>query len=217
MLMRDPGLTCEVSESFCGRAPASQPLTAPEFARRLEDAASCGVIGLFFDYDVFGMRFVPESGIFEFLRHFPDRVVEGGAVSFATPSQVLAACGRLEELHLGRYVSPSEWGGTLSPWLGGSMQSHAAHQLFALEAVMGAEGNEHLLEQWRCLQGAQHLLAMSMNDRAVTASRRLISHLDGPYHAYIVFMNILDDLARRAVKAHAPQCVARDAMPAERK
>jgi len=206
MILRDPQLACAVSESFDGSGPSGAILTAPEFAARLANVSHNAVAGLFWNYQTFGSRFVTQSGIFDFLRHLPDLVVARGAVGFATPSQVVANGGRMDELKLGQYVSPAEWGGGLSPWLGGSMQSHAAHQLFALEGVMGDPANSVAFRDWQCLHAADYLLAMSMHDRAVAESARLIPHLDGPYHAYIVFMNILDDLKRRSVgQARDPQ------------
>lgn len=197
MIMRDPSLTSQVADAFLGTQDGVAPMVAPQFAARMADAASHGVAGLFFEYEVFGRRFVTESGIFEFLRHLPDQVVHQGRATFKTPSDVIVGSAPTDELHLGRHVSPAEWGGTLSPWLGGSMQSHAAHQLYALEAAASAMGEGPLHEAWRCLQGAEYFLAMSMLERAADHSRHLIPHLDGPYHAYIVFMNIVDDVTRR--------------------
>lgn len=197
VLMRDPELTAQVTDAFLGTPDGVGPMVAPQFAERITEVAHDGAAGLFLDYDVFGRRFVTESGIFEFLRHLPDQVVNRQGAVFKTPSDVMAACGPMEELHLGRHVSPCEWGGTLSPWLGGSMQSHAAHQLYALEASAAAMGEGPLREAWRCLQGAEYFLSMSMLDRAADQTRHLIPHLDGPYHAYIVFMNIVDDVTRR--------------------
>lgn len=227
LLMRDADLTRAVSGSFTGGEGNHAPLTAPEFAKRLGESALHGVAGLFFDYEVFGTRFKTETGIFEFLRHLPDQIVASEAGAFVTPSDVLRSCGRMPELHLGRYVSPSEWGGALSPWLGGSMQSHAAHQLFALETELGAtaptqvggDGRDvdPLLDTWRCLQAADYLLAMSMSERAVAESHHLIAHLDGPYHAYIVFMNILDDLSRRMRSIPQPRLARPDVLASDPK
>jgi alpha-amylase len=215
VLLRDPDLTSLVAEAFLGRQDGQGPLVAPQFAEQLAGTAARGVVGLYFDYDVFGKRFVTESGIFEFLRHLPDLVINKGNTTFVTPSEALAACGLMGELYLGRHVSPCEWGGTLSPWLGGSMQSHAAHQLYALEAAANAMTDESLLEAWRCLQGAEYFLAMSMLDRAASRSSHLIPHLDGPYHAYIVFMNILDDVARRLERARSRRVPVRDQVSAD--
>ncbi|GJM26395.1 MAG: alpha-amylase [Phycisphaerae bacterium] len=215
VLMRDPDLTSQVTDAFLGGQDGQEPMVAPQFAERMVEASSGGIAGLFLDYEVFGKRFVTESGIFEFLRHLPDQVVNKGGAVFKTPSEVLAARGPMDELHLGRHVSPCEWGGTLSPWLGGSMQSHAAHQLYALESTATATGEGPLLDAWRCLQGAEYFLSMSMLERAAAHSGHLIPHLDGPYHAYIVFMNILDDLARRLERARSRQAPVRDQVSAD--
>ncbi len=204
VLMRDPELSTDVSDYFSGGVEGKSPLVAPQFAKRLVKQSGNGLVGLFLDYEVFGRRFVTDSGIFEFLRHLPDQVIEQGG-EFRTASQALKENPVAGELHLGRHVSPSEWGGTLSPWLGGSMQSHAAHQLYAMESQAAASDDDRLLNDWQCLQGAEYLLAMSMLDRAAERSKHLIPHLDGPYHAYIVFMNILDDVARRMEMARSVQ------------
>ncbi len=209
VLMRDPETSAQISESFTGGVDGLEALVAPNFADRLVGLSAEGVVGLFLDYEVFGKRFVTDGGIFEFLRYLPEKVVEKGG-AFRTVSEALADNEAAGELHLGRHVSPSEWGGTLSPWLGGSMQSHAAHQLYAIESVANALGEGPLLDTWRTLQGAEYLLAMSMLDRAADHSKQLTSHLDGPYHAYIVFMNILDDLTRQIEAGLRTQGAVRD-------
>jgi alpha-amylase len=89
----------------------------------------------------------------------------------------------------------------LSAWLGNGMQQHAGRALYALEAPVKrrhAAGDEHILEDWRKLTTSDHLYYMSTKHLADREVHDYFSPYESPYDAYLNFMNVIDDMRRRA-------------------
>jgi alpha-amylase/alpha-mannosidase (GH57 family) len=153
------------------------------------------VVTLGWEYSTFGLTIPADTGILDFLTHMPDRVLTHDHLEFATVSEALARRKPAGEYRPNHFVSLAEHDGKLAPWLGNPMQSHAAHEFYALEPDIRAQGDPGLLDDWRRLQAADYLRAMTVSEGSPGLRRTNLS--DSPYDAYINFMNLCDSLAQR--------------------
>jgi len=90
VLLRNYKLTDDIGFRFSARWWSEWPLTADKYASWL--AATPGqCINIFPDYETFGEHHWPETGIHEFLRHLPKKILEWQHLNMATPSDVRQA------------------------------------------------------------------------------------------------------------------------------
>jgi alpha-amylase len=120
-------------------------------------------------------------------------------LGFATAGEALARHAPVGAYAADRLVCAAEHTDQLSTWLGNPMQSHAIHQLYALEPAARSAGDPSVLTAWRRLQAMEYLEAMAMHPSAMSAGGHDLSGMavDSPYDAYINYMNICDSLGRR--------------------
>ncbi len=196
VLLRDERLSRDVAERFADRNWDQWPLTAQRFAAWLAGRESDDAITLVWDYITFGTALGIDTGIFDFLRYLPDKILSEQSTEFLAPAEVIARYHPVGAYAPGRYVSSAEHRYDLSAWLGNALQSHAMHRLFEVEdAVMGSE-DPALIRDWRRLQSCEYFRAMDMG---LTNDKRCgyLGRMESPYDAYINFMNICDSVAAR--------------------
>ncbi|MCB9851129.1 MAG: alpha-amylase, partial [Phycisphaerales bacterium] len=196
LLLRNEQLSRDVSERFADRGWDQWPLTAPKFAERLARFdGDAEVVTLVWDYATFGVRIPADAGILDFLRHLPDRVLAYEHLRFATASEAIAAHAPVDTYHPAHFVSRAEHDSKLAAWLGNPMQSHAAHEFYAMEPAIRSAGNPGLLEDWRRLQAVDYLRAMTTADTGLASPPA--GSAESPYDSYINFMNVCDNITQR--------------------
>ena len=206
LLLRNGRLSRDVSERFTDRQWDQWPLTAPKFAEWLSRFSSPEeLVNLGWDYATFGLENDAETGILDFLRYLPQKVLDQPGLEFLTVSQAVERHQPVGEYRPGYYVSTAERRGNLSAWLGNPMQSHAMHRLFALEAGVREGGSARLLDDWRRLQACEYFEAMSTGPAEPQRQGGGFGRPDSPYDGYINFMNICDNLASRVESPAAIQ------------
>lgn len=101
-------------------------------------------------------------------------------------------------------------------WISSELQRSALATVYAMQTDIYATDDTQLLQTWRQLQSIEHFLFMgapvSTSIAAADAQpepsirladpyhSRIASPFDSPYDAYITYMTILDDLARRCAR-----------------
>lgn len=204
LLLKNYRLSDDIAFRFSDRNWPEWPLRAETFARWVNQINGDGYLcNLFMDYETLGEHQWQETGIFEFLDVLPEKIfdINPGQNDFCTPSEAVA---RYEPV--GEYDVPemSSWADTerdLSAWLGNAMQDNAAAELYRLEAPVKAAhavGDEYILEDWRKLTTSDHLYYMCTKYWADGDVHKYFSPYDSPYDAYINFMNVLDNVRKRA-------------------
>jgi alpha-amylase len=198
LLLRNERLSRDVSERFTDRTWEQWPLTAPRFAEWLSRFDSGDeIVCLSWDYATFGLDLPADSGIFDFLKHMPERVLAVPHLDFVSASEALRRYRPVDAYRPAHFVSSAEREGLLSAWLGNPMQSNAMHRLYALENSVRESGNAAVTEDWQRLQCCEYFEAMS----TTTAPRHRLGawlvQAESPYDAYIDFMNICDSIAQR--------------------
>jgi alpha-amylase len=203
MLMKNYRLSDDIAFRFGNRDWAEYPLTADKFAGWVDQINGNGyVCNLFMDYETFGEHQWEDTGIFEFLRALPEKVLKGGKNDFLTVSQAVDRYAPAGEVDVPHMISWADTERDLSAWLGNSMQANALHDLYALaDDVLGSEDNV-LIDDWRKLQTSDHFYYMCTKWFADGDVHKYFNPYESPYDAYINYMNILDNVrGRLAAKA----------------
>jgi alpha-amylase len=120
---------------------------------------------------------------------------------FETPGEVVASQDAVARLDVPYPVSWADAERDLTAWLGNQMQRAAHDALYSLLPDVrraAALGQEQLLEHWRRLSTSDHVYYMCTKFFADGDVHKYFSPYASPHDAFITFMNVLDDLARRA-------------------
>lgn len=198
VLMRNFKLSDDIAFRFSNTNWSEFPLTAEKFNGWLEKLHEKEeVINLFLSYESFGQRLPRESGIFEFLEHWVERIVKNDKFKFVTPSQVLE---ELQPISIVSVPEPISWADEerdLSSWLGNEMQKEAFNKLYVLSQKMQNIKNEELNKDWNYLQESDHFYYMSTKYFTGSLGQAYNNPYDSPYEAFINYMNVLSDFSLR--------------------
>lgn len=201
-LPRHYRLSDDIAFRFSNRSWHAWPLTAERYLHWLEDTAASGsgerLLGLFMDYETFGEHQWESTGIFDFMRALPEAVLARPDLRFATLSEALARVApAAESLALPAPVSWADLERDTSAWTANRIQRSAQAAAYALEPYVHRAADAALLEDWRRLLTSDHFYYMSTKYWADGDVHKYFSHYDSPYDAYINYMNVLADVARR--------------------
>jgi len=204
MLMKNYRLSDDIAFRFGNRAWQEWPLTAERFTQWVDQINGNGyVCNLFMDYETFGEHQWADTGIFEFLRALPEKVLATGKNDFLTVSQAIDRYPSAGEMDVPHMISWADTERDISAWLGNSMQANALHDLYALAEDVLAAGDEALLRDWRQLQTSDHFYYMCTKWFADGDVHKYFNPYGSPYDAYINYMNILDNVRSRVPAARS--------------
>jgi alpha-amylase len=198
LLLKNYHLSDDIAARFSSRTWEQYPLTAEKFAQWVNQINGNGfVCNLFMDYETFGEHQWADTGIFEFMRHLPGRILEHADNDFLTPSQAVDQYTSAGEIDVPKPVSWSDTERDLSNWMGNAMQRNALNELYKLERPVKERGDEALLADWRRLGSSDHFYYMSTKHWADEDLHHSFSPYESPYDSYINFMNVLDNIQTR--------------------
>ncbi len=194
LLLKHYRLSDDIAFRFSERKWEDWPLTADKFADWISRYNGNGnLVNLFMDYETFGEHQWKETGIFEFLRHFPLKVLEKGD-GFITPTESIEKYKPVAEIDFPTIVSWADTERDMSAWLGNKMQQEALSKIYKLEGEILRYGDKNLIDRWRKLQTGDHFYYMCTKWFADGDVHKYFSPYKNPYDAYITFMNVLNDL-----------------------
>jgi alpha-amylase len=225
-LLKNYRLSDDIAFRFSDRGWASWPLTSEKFTdwvKQIEaenPVALRGAVpflGLFMDYETFGEHQWSHSGIFDFMRALPDRLLKTGLVNFVTPTEASSPSADLPmrsafmqertEAFTIDAPKPFSWADVdrdLSTWQGNPIQESSLKAVYALEGpvrkaaqALGAQEGAELLETWRRLLSSDHFYYMSTKYFADGDVHKNLSPYESPYDAHILYMNVMEDMAGR--------------------
>ena len=199
ILLKNYRLSDDIAVRFSDHNWPQWPLTAEKFAQWINQINGHGdVCNLFLDYETFGERHWENSGIFDFLRHLPARILDGGQNEFLTPAEAASKYPAVDELDVPHMISWAEPERDLSTWLGNAMQSNALHELYKVEGALKEHGDADLLAEWRRISSSDHFFYMCTKYWSNGARHnKFFSPYESPYDSYINFMNVLDNVRSR--------------------
>lgn len=214
LLLRDYLRADDIAFRYSNKTWDQWPLTPEKFARWVHAAdPKDAFVGLFMDYETFGEHQWEETGVFRFFEALPAAILANERFRFATPSETAAAHDPIARLTLPRPVSWADAERDVSAWLGNPMQRSANDALYAIRPDvidLGERGHTRLLDRWRRLSTSDHLYYMCTKHFSDGEVHKYFSPYASPHDAFIAFMNVLDDLARRvrqertSERAHPP-------------
>jgi len=192
VLMRHYSLSDDIGFRFSAQGWPGFPLTAEKYAQWIAQDQG-DVINLFMDYETFGEHQWVETGIFEFLRHLPEKVLSYPHLDFVTVNQALERYNAVDTVDVPWAISWADEDRDVSTWLGNEMQHACFRELQDLGKILKKKKDPALLDAWRKLQTSDHLYYISTKGFEDGNVHQYFSHYDNPYDGFINYMNILQD------------------------
>ena len=196
VLLRNYTLSDDVGFRFSARQWPGHPLTADKYALWMAQSEG-DLVNLFMDYETFGEHHWTETGIFDFLKHFPGEVLKHDHMDFVTVSEAVERYETVGEIDVPWAISWADADRDVSTWLGNDMQIACFNELKNIGRRMKETGNKDLLDTWRRLQTSDHLYYVSTKGLEDGDVHKYFSPYDGPYDGFINYMNILQDLKQK--------------------
>lgn len=198
VLLKNYRLSDDVAFRFSERSWASWPLNADTFASWVHAHHGDGnTVNLFMDYETFGEHQWEESGIFDFLKHLPQALLQREGTTFKTPSETIETNEAVGEFDVPHILTWADTDRDLTAWTGNDIQKDALAKIYGLEEAVLKTEDARLIQVWRKLLTSDHSYYMCtkyFNDGDVHA---YFSPYQSPYDAYIAFMNAVSDLEWR--------------------
>jgi alpha-amylase len=202
VLLKNYKLSDDIAFRFGERSWSEWPLTAPKFANWVSAHNGDGdVINLFMDYETFGEHQWEDTGIFSFLEQMPEEVLRHPDNTFVTPSEAVGRYAPVGEFDAPHYVSWADMERDLSAWQSNPIQHDALRTLYDMESLIRACKDPQILEDWRRLTTSDHFYYMCTKWFQDGDVHKYFSPYESPYEAFIAYMNVVEDLRRRAVSA----------------
>ena len=191
VLLRNYKLSDDIAFRFSTPTWDEFPLTADKYANWIANNEG-KIVNLFMDYETFGEHQWKETGIFDFMRDLPGKLIAKG-IGFKKVSEVIKerSVGMVDVPY---YLSWADMDRDLSAWLGNQMQDTAFNKLKEMEKEVMLSKNEELIKRWRILQTSDNFYYMCTKWFADGDIHKYFNAYSSPYVAYINYMNILSKL-----------------------
>lgn len=196
LLLKNYKLSDDVAFRFSERSWKEHPLTVDKYSQWLS-APQGDIVNLFMDYETFGEHQWEDSGIFEFLKHFPGEVLKNPHNRFVTPSEAIENLPTVSDLSIPYYISWADTERDLSAWMSNDIQRDAMEKLFRLEADVMGSGDPILIHDWRKLTTSDHFYYMCTKWFSDGDVHKYFNPYETPYDAFIAFMNVINDIQLR--------------------
>lgn len=198
VLLKNFLLSDDIAFRFSNKTWADYPLTTDKFIKWISAIPKEEqVLNLFMDYETFGEHQWAETGIFEFMRHLPEAVLNHSNFTFSTPSEVAASGPAVSKIHVPVPISWADEERDLTAWLGNDLQDEAFDRLYEMEKLVKELNDPEIERDWGYLQTSDHFYYMCTKFFSDGSVHEYFSPYDTPYDAFINFMNVLSDFMLR--------------------
>lgn len=198
VLVRNYHMSDDIALRFSNQSWSEWPLTASKFKGWIDSLDQKEeILNLFMSYDAIGGAHSEASGIMEFLKAFPEAMLENAECQFITPSKAAATLQPVSAVVVPNATSWADEERDLTAWLGNEMQNEAVDKLYALAQRMTECTDQALISDWQYLQSAEHFYYMGTKFFANGARAAYQSPYATPYEAFINYMNVLTDFTQR--------------------
>ena len=203
LLLRNYRLSDDIAFRFSARDWGEYPLTSEKYARWLAQTPG-EILGLFLDFETFGEHHPASTGILDFLSALPSAVARERKLEWATVEEAIQGpvVGAVTVAH------PMSWADErrdLGAWLGNDMQRSAFDAATKAGTLARLGRDRDLTTEWRKMLTSDHFYYMFVGGPSSDAEvHRHFSSYTNPYDAYANYMNALNDLRRRLLKAIPP-------------
>ena len=205
LLLRNYTLSDDIAFRFSDKNWQDWPLTGDKFLGWIKSAAHIAeIVNLFMDYETFGEHQKAQSGIFDFMRYFPEVVIKDGEFEFVTPEQAGRKHKAVASLDVPDPISWADEERDITAWLGNELQSDAFQKLYDVtEKLSLISENDPLWDDFGHLQESDHFYYMCTKFFSDGAVHKYFNPYDTPYEAFINYMNVLSDFILRVDDANS--------------
>ena len=198
LLLKNSGLSDDIAFRFSDRNWSDWPLTGEKYLSWLKSSAqNDDIVNLFMDYETFGEHQKAASGIFDFMRFFPEVVLSDGQFEFVTPSQAVKKHRTVGDLDVMDPISWADEERDVTAWLGNELQNAAFNKLYDQEEKLALHNDEAHWSDFGHLQESDHFYYMCTKFFSDGAVHKYFNPYDTPYEAFINYMNVLSDFILR--------------------
>ncbi len=198
LLLKNFTLSDDIAFRFSNRAWSEWPLTAEKYVKWLNSIEEKEeIVNLFMDYETFGEHQWEETGIFEFMRHLPQKIFSESNFEFLTPSEAADKHQPISVMHVPYPISWADEERDLTAWLGNDLQDEAFEKLYSLIDKVNMIQNQDILRDWKYLQTSDHFYYMCTKWFSDGDVHKYFNPYDSPYDAFINYMNVLSDFIIR--------------------
>ena len=198
LLLKNSSLSDDIAFRFSDRNWSDWPLTGDKYLSWIKAAAQNDeIVNLFMDYETFGEHQKAASGIFDFMKFFPEVVLADGEFEFVTPTQATKKHQPVAELDVPDPISWADEERDVTAWLGNELQNDAFNKLNDQVEKLGLLNDEALWSDFGHLQESDHFYYMCTKFFSDGAVHKYFNPYDTPYEAFINYMNVLSDFILR--------------------
>ena len=198
VLLKNSSLSDDIAFRFSDRGWSEWPLTGEKYLSWIKTAAQNDeIVNLFMDYETFGEHQKAASGIFDFMKFFPEVVLADGEFEFVTPSQAAKKHRPVSEIDVPDPISWADEERDVTAWLGNELQNDAFNKLNDQAEKLALLDDEALWSDFGHLQESDHFYYMCTKFFSDGAVHKYFNPYDTPYEAFINYMNVLSDFILR--------------------
>ena len=198
LLLKNSSLSDDIAFRFSDKGWADWPLTGEKYLSWIKAAAQNDeIVNLFMDYETFGEHQKASSGIFDFMRYFPETVLADGEFEFVTPTQAAKKHRPVGDLDVMDPISWADEERDVTAWLGNELQNDAFNKLNDQAEKLALLNDEALWSDFGHLQESDHFYYMCTKFFSDGAVHKYFNPYDTPYEAFINYMNVLSDFILR--------------------
>jgi alpha-amylase len=198
LLLRNYQLSDDIAFRFSQQDWSEWPLTADKYVTWLNHVdPKQELVNLFMDYETFGEHQKAESGIFGFLRAFPEQLIKTRKWVFRTPSEITEDLQPVSGIDCPHAISWADEERDLTAWLGNDLQDEAFSSLYKVSDIMATIKDADLHRDWNYLQTSDHFYYMCTKWFSDAAVHNYFNPYGSPYEAFLNYMNVLSDFLIR--------------------
>jgi alpha-amylase len=198
LLLRNYQLSDDIAFRFSQKDWSEWPLTAEKYVAWVKNVdPKQELVNLFMDYETFGEHQKAESGIFGFLRAFPEQLIKTGKWIFRTPSEIAEDLQPVAGIDCPYPISWADEERDLTAWLGNDLQNEAYSSLFKVADLMATCTDAELHRDWNRLQTSDHFYYMCTKWFSDGDVHQYFNPYGSPYEAFLNYMNIQADFLIR--------------------
>lgn len=201
LLLRNYQLSDDISFRFSQQSWKEWPITADKYVGWLQAIPNNQkIINLFMDFETFGEHQWKETGIFDFLKCFPRKILSTPQFKFVTPSEAARKMKPVAPLTVPKPISWADEARDLSAWLGNDLQKEAFNNLYRLEKKIKKCDDPFIIRDWEYLQTSDHFYYMCTKGMADGKVHDYFTPYASPFEAFVNYMNVLKDFELRVNK-----------------
>ena len=198
LLLKNFQLSDDIAFRFSQTSWEGWPLTTEKFVGWINEIDQKEeVINLFMDYETFGEHQWESTGIFDFMRALPEKVLSMSNFTFNTPAEVANHLQPVSSIHVPHPISWADEERDLTAWLGNELQDEAFDKLYQLEAKVKEINDPQMIIDWEYLQTSDHFYYMCTKWFSDGDVHKYFNPYGTPYEAFINFMNVFSDFEIR--------------------